>query len=147
MTALMMIAGIIILFVRSIIWYNSYNSKKNKAKLNKVEEQAKQALKNEIIKPLSYVEIKTKSGLKFETTPFKPYYKLEEDLDIHGFSVKKIYFYSIKSSKDQAKKFIKEWIKKDQFEDESTDTFIPMCEIESFKILSSDNTEWVREYL
>jgi hypothetical protein len=41
------------------------------------------------------------------------------------------------SSKDQAKKAIDKWISSEKFEDAETDTFIPICEIESFKVLYS----------
>lgn len=141
MTASVIIVGIIFLFGLTVVWYNSYSAKINRAKLDKVEELAKQALQKEFLKPLSYVEIKTKSGLRFKTNPFEPYYKIEEDLDIRHFSVERIYYFFIRSSKEQAKKVIKKWIENDRFEDDSTDTFIPMCEIESFQILTFDSPE------
>lgn len=139
MTGLYIFLGAIFLIVGITIWYNSYTAKVNSAKLKKIEDQAEEALKKELLNPLSYVEIKTKSGLKFKTHPFEPYYKIEEDFDIFHFRVERVYYYFIKSSKDQAKKVIKKWIESDRFEDDSTDTYIPMCEIESFQILTSDS--------
>jgi hypothetical protein len=135
----MIVIGVIGLIIGITIWYNSYTAKVNSAKLKKIEAQAEEALKKELLNPLSYVEIKTKSGLKFKTHPFEPCYKIEEDFDIFNFRVERVYCYTIKSSKDQAKKVIKKWIESDRFEDDSTDTYIPMCEIESFQILTSES--------
>jgi hypothetical protein len=127
--------------VGTTIWYNSYTSKVNTSKLKKIEDQAEEALKKELLNPLNYVEIKTKSGLKFQTNPFEPYYKIEEDFNISHFRIERVYYYIMKSSKDQAKKAIKKWIESDQFFDDSTDTYIPMCEIEYFQILNSETKE------
>ena len=139
MIGFFIVAGVIGLIVGITIWYNSYTAEVNTAKLKKIKAQAEESLKKELLNPLCYVEIKTKSGLVFKTHPFEPYFKIEEDLDIFHFRVERVYYYFIKSSKDQAKKVIKKWIESDRFEDDSTDTYIPMCEIESFHILNSEN--------
>lgn len=133
----LIIIGAIFIISFIIALYHFLSDKINHNKLSMVKIDAEEDLKKELKKPLSHVLIKTKSGLIFKTKDFKPYYKILDDLIIHNFFIEKVYLYEMVSSKDQAKKAIDKWISSEKFEDAETDTFIPICEIESFKVLYS----------
>jgi len=135
METLLIIFGVIGIIAGLIIFYLKWEKKWLKINHDKTVQQAQKWLEREHQrKKMSKVVIKTKSGFTFTTTEIAPHYEIHSNWSLdadHG----KRYEFSRHPSKQNAKKFIEDWIDNDRFYDVETCTYIPMCEIESFKVV------------
>jgi len=83
---------------------------------------------------MSKIVIKTKSGFTFTTDRIAPNYKIHCNWALDADHEHKYEFLK-NTSKQNAKRAIETWIENDRFHDVDTCTYIPMCEIESFKVV------------
>jgi FtsZ-interacting cell division protein ZipA len=134
METLLIIFGVVALCVGLFVWGWKYEKKWLKINHDKTVQQAQKWLEREHQKKMSKVVIKTKSGFTFTTTEIAPHYEIHSNWSLEADHEKR-YEFSRHSSKQNAKKAIEDWIDNDRFYDVETCTYIPMCEIESFKVV------------
>jgi hypothetical protein len=135
METMLIIFGVIGIITGLIIFYLKWEKKWLKINHDKTVREAQKWLEREHQrKKMSKVVIKTKSGFTFTTNHIAPDYEIRCNWMLEADHEKK-YEFLRRTSKQNAKKAIEHWIDNDRFYDVETCTYIPMCEIESFKVV------------
>ena len=109
------------------IWMDHISYKKDSAEN---ELNAKNWFEQELKKPMFKVVVFNKTASFYESKAFKPYYELAYFLSRDTY-----YTYT---SKELAEKKVESSFKNGRYFHQETDTYIPVCDIKSIKVVEAD---------
>lgn len=121
---------VFVLFVGLVVFGIIADNKSDKKEKAKNEEDADTWLNLELKQPRYKVVVVTKNAKTYESAPFTPYYEI-----IHFFH----WTFWNYPSKNLAKDKIEKSFKAGRYFYEQTDTYIPMCDIETINVVEASN--------
>ena len=120
----------IILFIGLVIFGWIADDRSEARDKAKTESDAKTWLDEELKKPRSKVVVLTKNGKTYDSESFEPYYEI-----LRFFH----WTYWNYPSKNLAKSKIEQSFKHGRYFHEQTDTYIPMCDVDTIIVVEESN--------
>ena len=113
-------------FIALCIWLDCKSEKKDRLK---AESNASTWFEEELEKPMYRIRVLTKNGTVYESKAFKPNYEVERWFN---------WTYLTYTSRELAERVIEQSFKSSRYFHPDTDTYIPMCDVETIKPVQAD---------